>query len=103
MDYFKGFNDAVNSQIGWIHDNNYVAPVLVLILSLYVTLVRPELPKYIERLFENFFFRLVVLSFILYKANNDMQTSVLLTFSFLFIMHTINSQKIDRCINDLKN
>jgi hypothetical protein len=100
MDTFKSFNDAVNSQIGWIHDNNYIAPILVLILCLYVTLVRPELPKYIEKLFENFFFRLIVLSFIVYKANNDIQTSILLTFSFLFIMHTINSQRIDKCINE---
>jgi hypothetical protein len=91
-----------NSISDLIHDNKYITPILVLFTIVYADLARPQLPKYMEELFENMFFRLVVISFILYKANNDIQTSVLITFCFLFIMHLINNQKIHRCINSNK-
>ena len=93
--------DTETSEMSEINllDNKYITPILVLFTTLYVTIIRPTLPKYIENLFNNFFFRLCVLSFILYKATNDMQTSVLVTFCFLYIMHMVNTQQIERCIN----
>jgi len=85
-----------------IHDNKYITPIIVLFTTIYADLARPQIPKYMEELFENMFFRLFVISFILYKSNNDMQTSVLITFCFLFFMHMVNNQKIRRCINSSK-
>jgi hypothetical protein len=98
------FEKSVKSMLDdLLNPDNSVTPFIILFLCLYVALVRPKLPKSVEKLFHNFFFRLLIISFILYKASNDMQTSILLTFAFLFIMQTINSQKVDECIENLKN
>jgi hypothetical protein len=101
MDSLSKFNKSFNKTFGWLHDNKYVMSVLVIILTVYVTLVRPKLPTYIEKLFQNFYFRLIVISFILYKANNDMSTSVLLTFCFLFIIHCVNKQRVEKFIDNI--
>jgi len=90
------FNSVVNQNLGWIHTNKYVLPILVLILGLYAALARPTLPKYVERLFENPVFRLVLLSYILYRGNSDPQLSIMIASAFLITMHMINKQKIDK-------
>ena len=89
------FNSVVNENLGWVHANKYVLPVLSLFLGLYVALARPTLPKYIERLFENPVFRLVVISYIIYRGNNDPQLSLMIAAAFLITMHMINKQKVD--------
>ncbi len=92
----EDFNSVVNENLGWVHTNKYVLPVVSLFLGLYVALARPKLPKYIERLFENPVFRLVVISYILYRGNNDPQLSLMIAAAFLITMHMINKQKIDK-------
>lgn len=92
----EDFNSVVNENLGWVHTNKYVLPVVSLFLGLYVALARPKLPKYIERLFENPVFRLVVISYILYRGNNDPQLSLMIAAAFLITMHMINRQKIDK-------
>lgn len=100
MNSFSEFNNNFNKHFGWLHDNKYVMSVLVIVLTVYVTLVRPQLPRYIENLFHNFFFRLIVISFILYKSNHDMTTSILLTFCFLFILHCSAKQRVENFMNE---
>ncbi len=90
------FNSVVNENLGWVHTNKYVLPVLSLFLGLYVALARPTLPKYIERLFENPVFRLVVISYILYRGNNEPQLSLMIAAAFLITMHMVNKQKVDK-------
>lgn len=50
------FNSVVNENLGWVHTNKYVLPVVSLFLGLYVALARPTLPKYIERLLKILYF-----------------------------------------------
>jgi hypothetical protein len=101
------FDSVVDNNLGWLKSNKYVLPVIALFLILYVTSARPKLPKFIEDLFENPIFRLVVIAYIVYRANNDLQSAILIAALFLIIMHLINKNKaegfnavnLDQCHN----
>lgn len=90
----NSFDSLVNNNIGWIHENKLVLPVLSLILGVYAALARPKLPKFIERLFENPVFRLAIISYIIYRGNNDPQLSIMIAAAFLITIHMINKQKV---------
>lgn len=94
--YTEQFDSVVNQNLGWVHSNPYILPILSLFLGMYVALARPKLPNFIERLFENPIFRLVVIAYILYRGNQDPQTSLMIAAAFLITMHMINKQKVEK-------
>ena len=89
------YNTIVNQNLGWIHENKYVLPVVSLFLGMYVALARPKLPSFIAKLFENPVFRLVVIAYIIYRGNKDPQLSLMIAAAFLITMHMINKQQIE--------
>ena len=89
------FNSIVNQNLGWVHENKYVLPVISLFLGMYAALARPKLPKFITKLFENPVFRLVMISYIIYRGNKDPQLSLMIAAAFLITMHMINKQKVE--------
>ena len=92
----NSFDSLVNQNIGWVHENKYVLPVLSLCLGMYAALARPKLPKFVEKLFANPVFRLVMISYIIYRGNKDPQLAVMIAAAFLVTMHMINKNEIDR-------
>ena len=89
------FNTVVNQNLGWVHENKYVLPVLSLFLGMYAALARPKLPNFIAKLFENPVFRLVMISYIIYRGNKDPQLSLMIAAAFLITMHMINKQQVE--------
>jgi len=96
----NSFNSLVNNNLGWVHENKYVLPILSLILGLYAALARPKLPKFIEKLFENPIFRLVMISYIIYRGNNDPQLAVMIAAAFLITIHMINKRKVKKITSE---
>jgi len=96
------FNTIVNQNLGWVHENKYVLPVLSLFLGMYAALARPKLPNFIGKLFENPVFRLVVISYIIYRGNKDPQLSLMIAAAFLITMHMINKKSVEKLDLDSK-
>jgi hypothetical protein len=97
MEQFNNFsskyNDMFNQQFGFIYTNQYVFGILLLCTILYLIVVKNQLPDYINKLLHNNFFMFAVISYTLYKVNNDIKTSVVLTFCFLAITSLVKSDK----------
>lgn len=93
------FDSLVNNNLGWVHKNEYVLPVVSLFLGMYVALARPKLPSYIEKLFENPIFRMCVIAYIIYRGNKDPQQSLMIAAAFLITMHMINKQRVEKLSN----
>lgn len=94
--YSKQFNSVVDHNLGWVHTNKYVLPVLSLFLGVYVALARPKLPNFVAKLFENPVFRLITIAYIIYRGNHDPQLSLMIAAAFLITIHMINKQKIEK-------
>lgn len=93
--YSRNFDSVVNKNLSWVHTNPFVLPVLSLFLGVYAALARPKLPSYIVQLFENTIFRLILISYIVYRGNQDPEVSILIAAGFLITMHMINKQRVN--------
>jgi len=92
----NSFDSLVNNNLGWVHKNKYVFPVVSLILGMYAALARPKLPKFIEKLFNNPIFRFAMISYIIYRGNKDPQLAVMIAAAFLITMHMINKRQVKK-------
>ncbi len=90
------FNSVVNQNLGWVHTNKYVLPVVSVVLAVYVAMLRPKLPPSVERVFSNPVFRLVVLSYIAFRDTNEPVLSVMMAVAFLVTMYMIDKQSSER-------
>jgi hypothetical protein len=90
----NSFNSLVNNNLSWMHENKHILPVISLVLGLYAALARPKLPKFIEKLFENPIFRLLMISYIIYRGNKDPQLSIMIAAAFLITIHMINKRQV---------
>ncbi len=95
----NSFDSLVNKNLGWVHENKYVFHVLSLFLGMYAALARPKLPRFVEKLFENPVFRLVMISYIIYRGNQDPQLAVMIAAAFLITIHMINKRKVEKMTN----
>lgn len=93
------FND---SYINNTQNYQILHMIIYLFLISYVVSIQPKLPKFIETLFKNTLFRLICISYILWRANDNILLSTLLTITFLFIMHYTNSNYISSLMEPVK-
>ena len=91
----ESFDKLINDNLGWIHENKYVLPVVGLVLVMYAALARPKLPRFMANLFENPIFRFVMIAYIVYRGQNDMQTALLMSGAFLITIHMLNKQAVE--------
>lgn len=98
----ENYNAFVNKNFGWMHENKYIYPVIVAFLAMYPALIRPKLPTYLEKIFINPVFRLVMISYIIYTSNKNIELAIVGALIFLTTMHVINKRKIDKLAEDTK-
>jgi hypothetical protein len=76
------------------------APSFILLLFIvYLVLILPKLPTFVAILFENTIFRIIVIYYIIQTGNKNPKLSLMIAFTFLIIIHTLNKQYI----KDLSN
>ena len=78
----------------FLHNNKWVSATVSLILSLYIVTIRPKLPDFMMRIFENPIFRIAVMALIVYRGHGDPQLAIVIAVAFLFTMNLINEQKL---------
>ena len=75
-------------------DNKYVSTVLSVLLAVYGGMAAPTLPPYIQKLFGNEIFRIVVLALIVYKGQRDPQLALMIAVAFVVTMNYLNESTI---------
>ena len=76
-----------------IIEQPYVKAVLFIIIILYSSFARPQLPQFIINIFESPIFRLLIFALIIYRGNKDPIMSLLLAIAFVITMYLISDQK----------
>uniref|UniRef100_A0A6C0H864 Uncharacterized protein n=1 Tax=viral metagenome TaxID=1070528 RepID=A0A6C0H864_9ZZZZ len=85
-----------------LQHNHIIHMIIYLFLISYVVSIQPKLPKFIETLFKYTLFRLICISYILWRANDNLLLSTLLTITFLFIVHYTNKNHILKLVEPVK-
>ena len=83
-----------NNTISSFFQNDIVNTVISLLLVLYGSLAKPELPDIVVKIFENSFFRVLFLSLIVYKGNKNPTLALMISVVFVVIMNFITVKKI---------
>lgn len=74
--------------------NPILASTLTLLLILYGSLARADLPDYVMNLFENPFFRMLILFLIAFTASKDARISLIVSLVFLISMNLVSEKKM---------
>lgn len=93
MDKVKLVNKKANEFLGFL-DNTSIKSVLYIFFILYGSLIAPKLPSSVITIFNNVFFRIVILSLILYTSNKNIGLSILISVLFVGSIMFMNSMKI---------
>tara|TARA_B100001287_G_scaffold275351_1_gene282746 strand:+ start:2745 stop:3230 length:486 start_codon:yes stop_codon:yes gene_type:complete len=79
-------------------ENKYVRNLLILILVLYCAAVLPALNREVTIIFNNLFFKLVVLVVIVYVGQKDMTLALLLTMALILSLQRAQDNNMQESI-----
>lgn len=93
MEAFGSYNNQINGLFSPQLDSPIVSSVLRLVLILYGALAAPHLPDQVLKWFDNVPFRLLILFLIVYTANKDPATALLIAVAFFVSVNTLAGKK----------
>lgn len=95
-------NDTMDSFYSLLTGKNIIGVFVSLCLVLYGGLAGPKLPKIFKDLFENTYFKFLILSLVAYSSVKDYKVSLLLAFAFTFSISMFDNRYIKEAFEELK-
>jgi hypothetical protein len=92
--------NKIESGLQTILQNPYVMAVIKLTLVLYATRIAPSPPDFMEKLFDNTFFKMVAFALIMYLANVDFQLAVILAVIYVIAMNLASGRQFLESFTD---
>ncbi len=89
-DYSQRFDQAVVN----IMSNKYVSGFVTLFCVLYISMARPNLPPFIQELFEYRLFKFLVLILTAYIATMNLTVALVIVIAFMVTLSLLNEQKM---------
>ena len=87
MDPINTFLNNTMKSFDQLMLNPYFATILTIILTVYAALASPKLPNFLKKLFDNTIFKIIIISFIAYRANKNPQLSILIAICFVITLN----------------
>ena len=74
-----------------ILNNQNVKTVLIFLIIIYASTVKPELPEYLKKMFKNSFFKVMILTLIVHRSQNDSRLALSIALGFMVIMNLLTT------------
>lgn len=81
----------INKVMNQITNKPVYYGLIAMLLTFYGPRLHPKLPVEIVNLFNNNYFRFVIILLIIYTSNKDLQTSLMISIAFFLVMSLSNS------------
>jgi small basic protein len=94
MEYISQSTQFLESSLAYPLSNPYIMAVLKISLALYGAQIAPRSPKYIETLFKNTFVKIILIFFIIYISEKDIQLAIILAVIYVLGMNVISGRGI---------
>jgi hypothetical protein len=88
------FNSLVNNNLKTLKSDVILRSVFTLSLVVYAGLAAPSLPEAVLVLFDNPFFRIVILGLVMWNINDNPSMSIMLAMVFVMVMNTLAGKKL---------
>lgn len=82
--------------------NQLLGTFVSMCLVLYGGLAGPKLPKVFKQLFENTYFKFLILSLVAYSSVKDYKVSLLLAFAFTLSISMFDNRYLNECFTELE-
>jgi hypothetical protein len=92
-------NEA-QKNLSWMYTNKYVNITLLILLGVYFV-ITPKISKFVELLYSNIVFRILIILLIIFFANHDPRLAIMITVVYLLTLNKINN--IENFTNDKVN
>jgi predicted neutral ceramidase superfamily lipid hydrolase len=86
-----------------ILENPYVKAILTMLILLYTASIRPDLPSFLKNLFTNPIFKVVVLFFVVMRAQKDPVFSLAVAVAFVTTLNLISQQQAKEAFKIVNN
>ena len=73
----------------------YVYGVIVLIIGIYGPRLSPRLPSEVRNLFNNAYFRFVILTLVIYLSNKNLYLAMTVSITFVLLLNLANSLEVE--------
>jgi hypothetical protein len=83
---FNTFVEGTSQVMNKVDSNMYIRTAIVVLLTLYGTRAREPLPPYIAALFNNIFFRVVILCLVAIIISKDVQIGIMVGTVFMLTL-----------------
>ena len=87
------FDSTVKNSLSFL-DNEYVSTGLFVFLILYASVAAPKLPRYVAKLFDNTFFKLVILFLIAYVSRKNPTVALVAALGLMISIMTLNKYEL---------
>ncbi len=82
--------------------NPYFATTITIILAVYASLASPKLPSYFKKLFDNSIFKILIITFIAYRANSNPQLSLLIAICFVITLNFLAEKETKEAFEQIE-
>jgi hypothetical protein len=89
----------LENTLKYVLDNKIISTIIKIMLIGYSVYIAPKLSDELIVLFDNMFFKILVISLIFYISIQDPTTSILLAIAFILSIYTINNIKLYDLLN----
>jgi len=91
--------EKIENTLREVLDNKIISTIIKIVLIGYSVYIAPKLSNELIVLFDNIFFKILVISLIFYISILDPTTSILLAIAFILSIYTINNIKLYDLLN----
>ena len=84
-------------------ENKYFLAIFAILSGFYGAQLRPTLPNFIMDLFQNPFFRVLILCLVVIKSYTDISFSIIIAILFLLVMNKVNEKLFENAFTNTIN
>jgi hypothetical protein len=86
-----------------VFDNEYFSTTVTLALGLYASLLGPELPDAVKKLFTNTIFRILILFLVVVRGNKDPKMAIMVAVVFVLTLDYIYAKSAKEAFKSVEN
>ena len=90
---------SIENKLRTILENDIVSTIIKIFLICYSVYIAPKLSNHLLVLFDNIFFKILIISLIFYISQVEPVISILLSIAFILSIYTINNLKLQDLLN----
>lgn len=92
------FDSKVSGLLSVLDKNQYISAALTIFLIVYASMAAPQLPEYIARLFDNMWFKLLILFLIAYSAQRNPTIAIIAAIGLMVTLQVLNRYKFNEML-----